>query len=156
MLQFSSPSRAASQNAVFTLSSSRVFSGLAAAASSAKQPSAPGALALQDGLESTWAVNVAAPFLLTGDLLDLVVDRVVNVSSISMADRLDFEDLQQVPRSVLAGWLAGMACSSCPLKMLTSPASWDRVLAGAGGCGRRREAAEHAQLSCGATAVRIT
>ena len=41
-------------------------------------------------------MNVAAPFLLTGELLDLVTERIVNVSSISMADSLDFDDLQQV------------------------------------------------------------
>ena len=52
---------------------------------------------LQDGLEMTWAVNVAAPFLLTGCLLDVVAERVVNVSSISAASSLDFDNLQQVP-----------------------------------------------------------
>jgi NAD(P)-dependent dehydrogenase (short-subunit alcohol dehydrogenase family) len=45
----------------------------------------------------TWAVNVAAPFLLTGCLLDVVAERVVNVSSISAASSLDFDNLQQVP-----------------------------------------------------------
>jgi NAD(P)-dependent dehydrogenase (short-subunit alcohol dehydrogenase family) len=51
-----------------------------------------------DGLEATWAVNVAAPFLLTAELLDLIAaasGRVVNVSSISLADGLDFGNTQQ-------------------------------------------------------------
>jgi len=43
-----------------------------------------------DGLEITWAVNVAAPFLLTSLLLDRVSDRVVNVASISAAYSVDF------------------------------------------------------------------
>lgn len=47
-----------------------------------------------DGLERTWAVNVAAPFLLTAELLPLVGQRIVQVSSISMPDRLDWENLQ--------------------------------------------------------------
>lgn len=50
----------------------------------------------QDGLGETWAVNTVAPFLLTGGLLDLITQRIVNVSSISMADRLDWDRLQQV------------------------------------------------------------
>jgi hypothetical protein len=47
-----------------------------------------------DGMEMTWAVNTAAPFLLTGQLLDLVINahgRILNVSSISLADSLDFK-----------------------------------------------------------------
>ncbi|GAB4819829.1 hypothetical protein N2152v2_006875 [Parachlorella kessleri] len=49
----------------------------------------------QDGFEMTWAVNVLAPFLLTGLLLDTITDRVVNVSSISAAGQIDFNNLQQ-------------------------------------------------------------
>jgi len=37
-----------------------------------------------DGLEMTWAVNVAAPFLLTAELLPLIVERIINISSISV------------------------------------------------------------------------
>ncbi|KAL4431285.1 hypothetical protein ABPG75_006541 [Micractinium tetrahymenae] len=48
----------------------------------------------QDDLEETWAVNVAAPFLLTSSLLDLITDRIINVSSISLADTLDWDNLQ--------------------------------------------------------------
>lgn len=70
-------------------------------------------------------MNVAAPFLLTGELLDLVTERIVNVSSISMADSLDFEDLQQVQGAgrggcegfghVLAGSHACLVAGSQPL-----------------------------------------
>eukprot|EP00884_Botryococcus_braunii_P003214 jgi/Botrbrau1/12894/Bobra.0299s0013.2 len=49
----------------------------------------------EDGYELTWAVNVMAPYLLTGLLLDSVTDRVVNVSSISAASYIDFDNLQQ-------------------------------------------------------------
>ncbi|KAI3437668.1 hypothetical protein D9Q98_000118 [Chlorella vulgaris] len=49
----------------------------------------------QDGFELTWAVNVAAPFLLTACLLPAVTDRVVNVASISAASSIDFGNLQQ-------------------------------------------------------------
>jgi NAD(P)-dependent dehydrogenase (short-subunit alcohol dehydrogenase family) len=48
-----------------------------------------------DGLEMTWAVNVAAPFLLTSLLLDAVTDRIVTVASISAASSMDFTNLQQ-------------------------------------------------------------
>lgn len=48
----------------------------------------------EDGLEMTWAVNVAAPFLLTAELLDAVSGRIVNVSSISLADRIDWDNTQ--------------------------------------------------------------
>lgn len=40
-------------------------------------------------------MNVAAPFLLTGRLLDLCSDRILNVSSISMAESLDLGRLEQ-------------------------------------------------------------
>lgn len=53
----------------------------------------------QDGLELTWAVNVAAPFLLTSLLLDTVRERIVVTSSISAAGSIDFGNTQQVP-----GW----------------------------------------------------
>ena len=49
-----------------------------------------------DGLELTWAVNVAAPFLLTACLLPAVGARVVNTSSVSAASSIDFDNLQQV------------------------------------------------------------
>ena len=49
-----------------------------------------------DGMEMTWAVNVAAPFLLTSLLLDTVTERVINVSSTNAADHIDFSNLQQV------------------------------------------------------------
>ncbi|PSC75037.1 short chain dehydrogenase reductase family isoform A [Micractinium conductrix] len=49
----------------------------------------------QDGLELTWAVNVAAPFLLTSLLLGAVRRRVVNVASVSAASSIDFDNLQQ-------------------------------------------------------------
>lgn len=42
-----------------------------------------------DGLEMTWAVNTAAPFLLTSLLLPHITHRVVNSSSISLADTID-------------------------------------------------------------------
>lgn len=48
----------------------------------------------EDGLEMTWAVNVAAPFLLTAELLDAISGRVLNVSSISLADRIDWDNTQ--------------------------------------------------------------
>lgn len=50
----------------------------------------------QDGYEMTWAVNVLAPFLLTAELLSTVTERIVNVSSISAASHIDFDNLQQV------------------------------------------------------------
>ena len=49
----------------------------------------------EDGLELTWAVNTAAPFLLTQQLLPLLTERVVNCSSISLADSLDLTNTQQ-------------------------------------------------------------
>ncbi|KAL4451580.1 hypothetical protein ABPG75_007242 [Micractinium tetrahymenae] len=49
----------------------------------------------EDGLEMTFAVNVAAPFLLTACLLGAVQKRIVNVASISAASSIDFENLQQ-------------------------------------------------------------
>ncbi|PSC76388.1 zinc finger lsd1 subclass family isoform C [Micractinium conductrix] len=48
----------------------------------------------EEGLEETWAVNVAAPFMLTCSIVDLVLDRIINVSSISHADTLDWDSLQ--------------------------------------------------------------
>ncbi|XP_072030569.1 retinol dehydrogenase 14-like [Amphiura filiformis] len=51
-----------------------------------------------DGHEMTFAINVLAPFLLTSLLLDLLkkgsASRIVNVSSISQASRIDFDNLQ--------------------------------------------------------------
>lgn len=50
----------------------------------------------QDGLEMTWQVNVASPYLLTSLLLDCIQQRIVNVASISAASHIDFGNLQQV------------------------------------------------------------
>ena len=49
---------------------------------------------LQDGLEETWQVNVAAPFLLTAELLPAITSRIINISSISLADDMDWGNLQ--------------------------------------------------------------
>ena len=48
-----------------------------------------------DGYELTWAVNVAAPYLLTSLLLDTISERIINVASISAAVSIDFNNLQQ-------------------------------------------------------------
>jgi NAD(P)-dependent dehydrogenase (short-subunit alcohol dehydrogenase family) len=49
------------------------------------------------GLEKTWKVNVAAPYLLTSLLINTVLqERVINVASISAANHIDFHNLQQV------------------------------------------------------------
>lgn len=50
----------------------------------------------QDGIEMTWAVNMLAPFLLTSLMLDHVKERIVNVGSMALANRMDFDNLQQV------------------------------------------------------------
>ncbi|CAB1102355.1 unnamed protein product [Ectocarpus sp. CCAP 1310/34] len=52
-----------------------------------------------DGLEYTFAVNVLAPYVITGRLLDLLAKapgggRVVNVASLSASYSLDFDNLQ--------------------------------------------------------------
>lgn len=51
-----------------------------------------------EGLEMTFAINVAAPFLLTGLLLPLLqkrkYSRIVNISSISQGGSIPWEDLQ--------------------------------------------------------------
>ncbi len=47
------------------------------------------------GFEMTWAVNVAAPFLLTSLLLDSIKERIVNVASVSASISIDFNNLQQ-------------------------------------------------------------
>ena len=52
-----------------------------------------------DGVEYTFAVNVLAPYVITGRLLDLVAKapgggRVVNVASLSASYSLDFDNLQ--------------------------------------------------------------
>ncbi|KAG7673215.1 hypothetical protein Ndes2526B_g03363 [Nannochloris sp. 'desiccata'] len=49
------------------------------------------------GLELTWAVNVAAPFLLTSLLLaqNSIKERIVNVASVSASSSIDFDNLQQ-------------------------------------------------------------
>ena len=39
-------------------------------------------------------VNVLAPYILNAKLLDVVADRIINVSSISLADFLDWDNLQ--------------------------------------------------------------
>jgi len=50
----------------------------------------------KDGMEMTWAVNVAAPFLLTSLLLDTLPEggRILNVASISAGSTIDFNNLQ--------------------------------------------------------------
>lgn len=48
-----------------------------------------------DGFEYTWAVNVLSPYLLLCLLMDKITSRIVNVSSISAAGRIDFDNLQQ-------------------------------------------------------------
>lgn len=53
----------------------------------------------KDGIELTWAVNALAPFLLTSLLLDRVKDRIVNVGSMALADRIDLTNLEQVQLS---------------------------------------------------------
>ncbi len=60
-----------------------------------------------DGFEMTWAVNVVAPYLLTALMLDLVTDRIVNVSSISASGHIDFNNLQQVAGRWVAAAPAG-------------------------------------------------
>lgn len=55
----------------------------------------------EDGFEMTWAVNVLAPFLLTSLLKDIITERIINVSSISAGSTIDFDNLQQVPASLL-------------------------------------------------------
>lgn len=52
-----------------------------------------------DGVEYTFAVNVLAPYVITGRLLGLVAEapgggRVVNVASLSASYSLDFDNLQ--------------------------------------------------------------
>lgn len=49
----------------------------------------------EDGHEMTWAVNVLAPYLLTALLLDRVKSRIVNASSLSACNTIDFDNLQQ-------------------------------------------------------------
>ena len=53
----------------------------------------------KDGIELTWAVNALAPFLLTSLLLDRVKDRIVNVGSMALADKIDLNNLEQVQPS---------------------------------------------------------
>lgn len=48
-----------------------------------------------DGLEMTWAVNTASPFLLTAELLPLISGKIVNCSSISLADNINLENTQE-------------------------------------------------------------
>ena len=53
------------------------------------------AIATSSGLEMTWAVNVAAPYLLTSLLLDSIKERIVTVASVSASSSIDFDNLQQ-------------------------------------------------------------
>lgn len=48
-----------------------------------------------DGYEMTWAVNVLAPFLLTSLLWQHVEARIVNTASVSAANIMDMDNLQQ-------------------------------------------------------------
>ena len=77
----------------------------------------------------TYAVNVAAPFLLTACLLGAVRERVVNVASISAASSIDFANLQQVGEWDVgrgAGTQAGGVPHAVPPPCIRSP-----------GCSRR-------------------
>ena len=47
-----------------------------------------------DNLERTWAVNVAAPFVLTSLLLSCIKERVVTVASISASSSMDIDNTQ--------------------------------------------------------------
>lgn len=58
----------------------------------------------------TWAVNVAAPFLLTACLLGSVQRRIVNVASISAASSIDFGNLQQVGGHGAGLWNLQQVC----------------------------------------------
>jgi NAD(P)-dependent dehydrogenase (short-subunit alcohol dehydrogenase family) len=51
-----------------------------------------------EGLEMTWAVNTASPFLLTADLLPLITGKIINCSSISLADSIDLENTQETSK----------------------------------------------------------
>eukprot|EP00210_Caulerpa_lentillifera_P006609 g6314.t1 len=48
----------------------------------------------EEGYEYTWALNVLSPYLLTCLLVNSVTERIINVSSISASNTIDFENLQ--------------------------------------------------------------
>lgn len=77
---------------------------------------------LQDGLERTWAVNVAAPFILTNQIVDVINDRVVNVGTSAMADTIDFDNLQQVRNRRLQCVLFGLhfSVTTCVVQCFAS------------------------------------
>jgi NAD(P)-dependent dehydrogenase (short-subunit alcohol dehydrogenase family) len=52
-------------------------------------------IANSSGLELTWAVNVAAPFLLSSLLVDFIKERIITVASVSASNSIDFNNLQQ-------------------------------------------------------------
>jgi NAD(P)-dependent dehydrogenase (short-subunit alcohol dehydrogenase family) len=77
----------------------------------------------------TWAVNVAAPFLLTSLLLPCISQRVVTVASISAASSIDFANLQQVGAGLrrLLRWLlrcTPVAAAACPPPSHRPAGSW--------------------------------
>jgi len=51
-----------------------------------------------DGLEMTWAVNTASPFLLTAELLPAISGKIVNCSSIGLADQIELQDTNEYKR----------------------------------------------------------
>jgi len=78
----------------------------------------------EDGVEYTFAVNVLAPYVITGRLLDLIAKapeggRVVNVASLSASYSLDFDNLQV--------WVAIQARLSSGFRALRSWSSSGRV-----------------------------
>ncbi|KAL4547622.1 hypothetical protein Ndes2526B_g06860 [Nannochloris sp. 'desiccata'] len=52
-----------------------------------------------DGLEMTWAVNTASPFILTAELLPAITGKIVNCSSIGLADQIELQDAKKYERS---------------------------------------------------------
>lgn len=105
----------------------------------------------REGMEMTYGVNVAAPFLLTSLLINSTAERVVsgrgrpaattpgfvpcslhafsnalyfpqvNVASISASSRIDWANLQQVGRTEFRGARRGQGCK----KGCKNPAHWE-------------------------------
>lgn len=70
----------------------------------------------KDGIELTWAVNMLAPFLLTSLLLDTIQERIVNVGSMALASKMDFDNLQQVRyRAHMFAESCGVTCMQIKL-----------------------------------------
>ena len=51
----------------------------------------------EDGLEVTWGVNTVAPWLLTAELMPCIASRIINCSSISLADTIDIASVANSP-----------------------------------------------------------